>query len=141
MTIDELTICFTGLEAFAEKESDDAEKQVAACLLNGRIIETNTFVRGAVGLPNTRPDKYEFIIHAEANLVYSAAKFGIPLNNEVVVCTLSPCQNCIRTMFQAGIREIYYKETYRAHNPNMRDIKVTEESFGPYVKMRLDNHG
>lgn len=142
-TIEELDIQFAELEEQASNKSSDAEKKVAAGVygfVTDGFSATNTFVQGAKNLPNTRPDKYEYIVHAEANLVYWAAREGFPLNNMIVVCTLSPCQNCIRTMFQAGVREIYYKEVYRNHNPNMKDIKVTEEQYGPYIKMTLDNY-
>lgn len=142
-TIEELDTIFSELEIIAEYRSSDSEKKVAASIyswVTDGYSEVNRFVDGAIGLPNTRPDKYEYIIHAEANLVNWAAKTGFALEDQIVICTLSPCQNCIRTMFQAGIREIYYKETYRNHNPNMRDIKVIEEQFGPYIKMSLTNH-
>lgn len=142
-TIEELGKIFEDLERQAKEKSDDAECQVAANVysyVTDVFTQYNTFVQGAKGLPNTRPDKYEYIIHAEANLVNWAAKRGFALEDHIIICTLSPCQSCIRTMFQAGIREIYYKDVYRNHNPTMRDIKVTEESFGPYTRMVLDNH-
>lgn len=143
-TIEELHEIFAELEKEAKSKSDDAEKQVAACIY-GFVFDgfgaTNTFVHGAKGLPNTRPDKYEYIIHAEANLVYHAAKTGFALENQTIICTLSPCQNCIRTMFQAGIREVYYKERYRNHNLDMKDILITETEYGPYTRMYLTNHG
>lgn len=142
-TIEELDIQFSELEEQAKLKSDDAEKKVAAGVysyVTEGFSATNTFVSGAKDLPDTRPDKYEFIVHAEANLVYWAAKEGFPLNNMIVVCTLSPCQNCIRTMFQAGVREVYYKDLHRDHNPEMRDIKVIETPYGPYTKMTLENY-
>lgn len=140
-TLDQLALVFKFAEA-ASEFSSDAEKQVGAALL-GETIEltsSNEFIDGAKGLPNTRPDKYEYIVHAEVNLVCAAAREGIVTEGKTVVCTLSPCQNCIRTMFQAGIRDIYYKETYRAHDPNMRDIKVTEKPYGEYIHMSLTNY-
>lgn len=140
LSIEQLDHTFERLYEIAENQSDDAEKKVAAITLSRSLHAWNSFVRGASGLPNTRPDKYEYIIHAEANLVATAARCGIKLQDEVILCTLSPCQNCIRTMFQAGIREIYYKETYRAHNIEMRDIKVTETKVGEYTRMLLTNH-
>lgn len=141
--IEELDATFSELEELAEIRSDDAEKKVGASIYSWVTKDYsafNTFINGAKGLPNTRPDKYQYIIHAEANLVNWAAKNGFSLEGRVVVCTLSPCQNCIRTLFQAGVREIYYKDTHRDHNPEMLDIKVTEEPYGPYVKMVLSNY-
>lgn len=139
MELNMLDIYFKATEG-SKKDSDDAENQVVAYTHKTGIVGVNTFVMGASGLPNTRPDKYEYIIHAEANIVYTAARRGISINNDIVFCTLSPCQDCIRTMFQAGIKEIYYKETYPAHNIEMRDIKVTETKIGQYTKMLLTNY-
>jgi dCMP deaminase len=132
---------FANLEEHKQRSSD-AETQVVAELRSDKlkIIEVNRFVSGAADLPNTRPDKYEFILHAEANAVYSAARQGLKTEGAVVYCTLSPCQSCIRTMFQAGIREIYYKDIHHAHNPDMKDIKVKETKRGSYIKMELANH-
>jgi len=139
MTLSELDNIFSQLYEFKDVSSD-AENQVVAATYNTCLVEANTFIQGASGLPNTRPDKYEYIIHAEANLVYTAAREGHPLKDDIVLCTLSPCQNCIRIMFQAGIREIYYKDTYRVHNIEMRDIKVTETKHGQYTRMLLENY-
>lgn len=139
MTVEELDMLFENLESL-KFASDDAESQVVAMSYRNALITANTFIYGASGLPNTRPDKYEYMIHAEANLVYASAKRGESLDGEIVLCTLSPCQNCIRAMFQSGVREIYYKDLYRLHDPNMRDIKVIEEPFGKYTKMMLTTY-
>lgn len=140
MTELELDLIFEEAEHYAIKYSSDSEKKVGAMTSDWKLYATNTFVNHASGLPSTRPDKYEYIIHAEANLVFQAAATGTILTGKTVVCTLSPCQNCIRTMFQAGIREVYYKEVYRAYDPNMRDIEITETKVGPYTKMVLSNY-
>lgn len=139
-TIRELETIFQELESKAQLYSDDSETKVGAKILGSSHKEFNTFIEGAKNLPNTRPEKYQYIIHAEANLVNWAARTGYRLQDRIVVCTLSPCQSCIRTIFQAGIREIYYKDIYRNHNPEMRDIKVIEKEYGPYIKMTLSNH-
>ena len=142
-TLAELDEEFPKLFALAKEQSNDAETQVGASVYSWVVDEYsafNTFVTGAKGLPNTRPDKYKYILHAEANLVNWAARRGFSLEDKIILCTLSPCQNCIRTLFQAGVRVVYYKDRYHTHNPNMEDIKVIEEEFGPYVKMVLGNY-
>jgi dCMP deaminase len=134
MTLDQLHILFQEAEESAQS-SDDAETKVG-------VMEraANKFVHNAKGLPTTRPDKYQYMIHAEQNLIFKSAARGLPVEDSIVICTLSPCQNCIRAMFQSGIREIYYKDRYPAHNPDMADIKVTEIKVGPYTKMSLTNY-
>lgn len=101
--------------------SPDEETQVGAVMLSpaGRIIATsfNGFLRGAPDdkLPKTRegtPNKYEFIQHAERNMLYNCAYEGIRTKDTTVVCTLSPCFECLRACFQSGVRTIYFKELY-----------------------------
>jgi dCMP deaminase len=140
MTVEELNLLFNKATSHANKWSSDSEKKVGAITSDMELIAANTFVSGATGLPSVRPDKYEYMIHAEANLILGAAARGYPVEGKIIFCTLSPCQNCIRTMFQAGIREVYYKEVYRAYDPNMRDIEITETKVGPYTKMVLSNY-
>lgn len=141
---EELNALFTQADKTAEEESSDAETQVGAVVAlpkrNIVISAANTFVEGAKGLPNTRPDKHKYMVHAEANLVFFAAKVGISLDNQIMICTLSPCQNCIRTIFQAGIREVYFRDLHETYNINMEDIKITEEKTGEYTHLLLTNH-
>lgn len=122
--------------------SHDAETKVGAILINnksGAIIATgyNGFVRGAndQALPNTRPDKYEYILHAEQNLIANAARHGISMENCSLICTLSPCKLCMRMLVNCGITKVVAKNLYRDFNDilTMKDIKVNvtqdEEGF------------
>ena len=100
------------------KLSPDEETQVGAIMLSpeGRVIASslNGFLRGAPDdeLPHTRPGKYEFIQHAERNMIYNCAYEGIRTKNTTIICTLSPCLECLRACFQAGVRTIVFKDLY-----------------------------
>lgn len=118
------------------QRSHDAETKVGAVLVNntsGAIVATgyNGFVRGAPDdiLPNTRPDKYEYIVHAEQNLICNSAKHGISMNNCSLVCTLSPCKLCMRMLLNCGIAKVIAKDLYKDFNDilQMQDIKVEVE--------------
>jgi dCMP deaminase len=96
--------------------SPDAQTKVGAVLVNnssGAVIATgyNGFVRGAPDqlLPNTRPDKYMYIIHAEQNLICNSARHGISTNDTTLVCTHSPCTHCIRLIYNSGINCVIFK--------------------------------
>lgn len=113
--------------------SHDAETKVGAVLVNnssGAIVATgyNGFVRGAPDsiLPNTRPEKYEYILHAEQNLIANSARHGISMNDCTLVCTLSPCKVCMRMLYNCGITEVIAKDLYRDWHDiiTMKDIKV-----------------
>lgn len=102
------------------KRSHDAETKVGALLINnksGAIIATgyNGFIKGANDaiLPNTRPEKYEYILHAEMNLLTNCARHGISMDDCFLVCTLSPCKLCMRLMINSGINLVIAKDLYR----------------------------
>lgn len=140
MTSNQLDVYWTQCRFYASEFSSDSETKVGAAIIGTRLEAANTFVTNAKRLPSTRPDKYPYIIHAEQNLIFQAAREGISLDGKKVFCTLSPCQACIRAMFQVGIREVYYRDLYNYHNIEMADIKVTETKVGPYTKMVLENY-
>lgn len=119
-------------EVIAER-SHDAETKVGAVLINntsGAIVATgyNGFVRGANDsiLPTTRPDKYEYILHAEQNLIANSARHGISMDNCSLVCTLSPCKLCMRMLLNCGITKVITKDLYKDFNEitQMQDIQV-----------------
>jgi dCMP deaminase len=116
--------------------SHDAETQVGAILVknsSGAVIADgcNGFVRGAPddSLPNTRPDKYGYIVHAEANLLANCVKHGISGDDCMLICTMSPCVSCMRLLYQSGITKIIVKEKYRDYEQlkTMTDIKIVEK--------------
>ena len=132
------------------QRSHDAETKVGAVLVNnssGAIIATgfNGFVRGADDaiLPNTRPDKYEYIVHAEQNLICNSAKHGISMNNCNLVCTMNPCKLCMRMLLNCGITKVIAKDLYKDFDEilKMQDIKVEckkEEDGFFHISYKVD---
>lgn len=134
------------------ERSHDSETKVGAVLVNnasGAIIATgyNGFVRGAndTALPTTRPEKYEYIVHAEQNLICNSAKHGISMNNCSLVCTLSPCKLCMRMLLNCGITKVVAKHIYKDFNEIMKmpDVKVDvvqeEENGFFHITYKVDN--
>ena len=127
--------------------SHDSESRVGSILVHkqtGAVLATgyNGFVRGAddVKLPSKRPEKYPYMIHSEQNLLLNAARHGVSTDNCYLVCTLSPCINCLRFAWQAGIDTIYFKEYYRdfKESYNMRDLSiVTKELNNGFTKIEI----
>lgn len=118
------------------EQSHDQETQVGAVLISnvsGAILATgyNGFIRGAPDhkLPATRPEKYNFIVHSEENLIANCARHGISMNDCKVVLTLSPCVKCMRLLFQCGITQVVTKAKYRDFEQLklMGDIDIIEE--------------
>ena len=80
-------------------------------------------------------DKYNYCIssHAEVNAIDQAARFGIPLEGAILYCTLEPCNWCFKQLIQAGIKEIYFEESYDSRNKEFdlywRQIMESHESI------------
>lgn len=107
----------------AAKRSWDAETQVGAVLIDPKaktVISEgyNGPVRDALDqcIPNYRPDKYPFSIHAEHNCILNAARLGRSTLGSVCYCTHLPCvyhthgAGCLQFLWNAGIVEVVYDE-------------------------------
>jgi dCMP deaminase len=130
------------------KLSPDSETKVGAIMLseNGRVVAAsfNGFARGAddSSLPNTRPDKYQYIQHAERNMLYNCAFEGIRTKETTIICTLSPCLECVRACFQSGVRTIVFDELYHRFPDtdfytNLEDIEITVQQIGKYTRLQM----
>ena len=53
------------------------------------------------------------VIHAEANAVSKLARDGESGNGADLFCTHSPCIHCAKLIYGAGIKKVYYRDTYR----------------------------
>lgn len=65
-------------------------------------------------------------VHAEANAIAFAARFGIRTNGAFMYGTDSPCMDCAKLIIQAGIRLFVYYREYRDTAPIelMRDAGI-----------------
>ncbi|MBF8436418.1 cytidine/deoxycytidylate deaminase family protein [Halanaerobiaceae bacterium Z-7014] len=51
-------------------------------------------------------------VHAEQNLVAQAAIHGVKTENSIVYCTHQPCIICTKILINAGVKKIYFKNSY-----------------------------
>lgn len=106
---------FIAIAKTVSTRSHDAETKVGAVLVDryNRIISTgyNGFPPGCDdnNLPNTRPDKYPYMIHAEMNAIVAAYS---DTYGSTLYCTLSPCKDCTKIIIAAGIKRIVYLDKY-----------------------------
>ena len=140
---------FRRIDAVRE-DSPDLETKVGALLVDpnsGAVLSSgyNGFVRGANDsiLPKTRPEKYPFMIHAETNLILNCARHGISTEGKHLVCSHSPCVNCLRFAYQCGISTTYFREKYRDFEVNcqMEDLLVLTSNFGKYFRIKVMPNG
>ena len=52
-------------------------------------------------------------VHAEANAIVWAARYGIATNDAELHVTHMPCANCARLIINAGIRRVIFEFPYR----------------------------
>jgi dCMP deaminase len=103
---------FLGLCREVGQGSDDPDTRVGCVVVKRTIVlmrGCNTFPHGVgdpTGVRSIRPEKYNWIEHAERNAIYSAAKTGIALENATIYVELMPCVECARAIIQAGISEV-----------------------------------
>lgn len=53
------------------------------------------------------------VIHAEANAIGKLARDGEAGLDSTMFCTHAPCINCAKLIYGAGIRSLYYRNSYR----------------------------
>ena len=99
---------------------------------DGRIVVTgyNGPVKGEAHCKEYGCDLEESCqraIHAEANAIAYAARFGIPLEGCEIYCTHAPCLKCAELIIQAGIRDVIFLEDFRT---NLGIEKLLSNSIG-----------
>ena len=103
------------------RRSHDIETQCGCVLVKDKTVISsgyNGFIRDIddSDLPNTRPDKYPFMIHAEANAIYNSVRIGRSTLGATAYITAIPCLSCLQMLYQCGIEEIVYSDI---SNPKM----------------------
>ncbi len=70
----------------------------------------NGFPRGIKDTPerlNIREVKYQYVVHAEMNVIYNATSNGISLNGSTLYCAgLPTCASCALGIIQVGIKRV-----------------------------------
>lgn len=113
--------------------SEDPYYKVGAVALSdrGRIVAAgyNGLAPGKEVSPafwDARKERLPFMIHAEQNLA-AQLKLG---EATLAVCTLQPCEPCLKQLVALGIKEVYYLEAHR----NGRNSEVIADFYGVTFK-------
>ncbi len=107
---------FLNIAQAVSLRSHDGETQVGTVIVdeNKRIVATgyNGFPPGAEDehLPNLRPDKYPFMVHAEINAIATSKH---DLRNASLYSTHSPCRECAKAIITAGIKKVTFLNSYK----------------------------
>ncbi|MDX2099307.1 MAG: dCMP deaminase family protein [Leptolyngbyaceae cyanobacterium bins.59] len=53
-------------------------------------------------------------VHAEANAIAQAAKYGVATDGAKIYVTLEPCLSCLKLIISAGIDEVVYETSFNS---------------------------
>lgn len=96
----------------AQTQSEDPVTKNGAILVNSHNVVIG---QGANRLPEKihptpnrleRPDKYDYIIHAEQNAIANAARQGNSTAESTLYCPWAACTFCARLIIQSGISRV-----------------------------------
>lgn len=103
---------FLAIAEDVARKSKDPHTKVGAVIVD----EDNTIrVTGFNGVPRgvddrderlQRPEKYNWVSHAEMNCVAQAARVGVSTRGCTIVVTHAPCSICARLIVQAGVKRV-----------------------------------
>ena len=71
------------------------------CLRSGEVV------RGKLSVTS------DFVVHAEQNAIFYAARNGITTEGCDIYVTHSPCSQCAKAIASAGIKRVVFSEEYR----------------------------
>lgn len=109
--------------------SPDAQTQHGCVITNKENkvlgIGYNGFPKGMPdqSLPNYRPDKYPYIIHAEMNALYNCS---LRPNDGIAYVTGESCLECVKGLYQGGITSIIQANTHGTYLANAEDREVIQ---------------
>lgn len=77
-------------------------------------------------------DKYNICpsVHAEANAINQAARFGISLEGCDIYCTLAPCYVCLKNIASVGIKKVFYELPYQSTNKDRDELWANFNNVG-----------
>jgi len=103
---------FMDMAEVVATKSKDPSTQVGCVIVDKKHRPVSNGYNGFVSgcdekkMSQERPLKYHLVIHAEMNALIFSNK---SLEGCIVYTTHYPCDNCLKHLLQAGVRQIYYK--------------------------------
>lgn len=129
---------FLGLAKVVSQRSHDIHTQHGCVITDQshRILGVgyNGFPRGLddTKLPTTRPDKYDWMVHAERNAL---ANCIVRPDNAIAYVTGQCCNNCIMSLWQEGVSTVVMNNSHGTHQFDEKQKKI----FDTFVEMSKIN--
>ena len=120
---------FISMAKLASTRSSDAQTR-HGCVITDRKnrvlgIGYNSFPVGMPDeiLPNMRPEKYKWMVHAERNALSNCT---LRPENGIAYITGKPCLDCVKAMYQEGIRKMVCVDAHGTHLKDEEDDYIFE---------------
>jgi len=116
--------------------SKDTSTKVGAIAIEPNTLQIKSI--GYNGLPRNlnetverwkKPNKYFYVVHAEANMICNASLNGVSLANSILIVTFYPCNECAKLIVQSGIKIIITKEPDSSKKNWTESFKISKEIF------------
>ena len=137
---------FMSLALVASLKSKDPSTQVGAVIIDNRTRKLvssgyNGFPRYIDDdkIPQTRPEKYLYVVHAELNAILHAQR---ELSDCSLYVTVFPCADCMKAMVQSGIKRVVYLNDLNGSDWNdsrKATMKMADLAGIKIVKFESDN--
>jgi len=92
-------------------------KQVGALIVKNKMIISDGYNGTPSGFDNCCEDEegntYWYVLHAEANAILKIAGSNHDCSGGTLYLTVSPCKECSKLVYQAGIKRLVYLSKYK----------------------------
>jgi len=92
-------------------------KKVGAIIVKDRMIISDGYNGTPSGFENCCEDEGGdtkwYVLHAEANAILKVASSTQSCEGATLYITLSPCKDCSKLIYQAGINRVVYQNAYK----------------------------
>ncbi len=92
-------------------------RKVGALIVKGRMIISDGYNGTPTGMENICEDEEKYtkwyVLHAEANAIMKVASSTQSCSGATLYVTLSPCKDCSKLIYQAGIVRVVYIDQYK----------------------------
>ncbi len=92
-------------------------KQVGALIVKNRMIISDGYNGTPSGFDNCCENEegntYWYVLHAEANAILKIAGSNHDCSGGTLYLTVSPCKECSKLVYQAGIKRLVYLSKYK----------------------------
>lgn len=139
---------FLQIASVVSERSTCLRRQVGSLIVKDRRILTTGYngaprglahcsevgcLRDEAGVEHGRGHELCRGLHAEQNAIIQAAMYGVSIDGATVYSTHQPCVLCTKMLVNAGIKAIYYVESY----PDELAVKMLDEAGIASRKMVL----